>query len=72
MNTSRQFRRSRLATAVSTLVLPTLAATASAQSAKLEEVVVTATKRSASTQDIPVTVSAVSGEEAGPARRRQL
>jgi outer membrane receptor protein involved in Fe transport len=57
------FRRSRLAAAVSTLILPTLASTAAAQSAKLEEVVVTATKRSASTQDIPIAVSAVSGEK---------
>ncbi len=60
-----RFTRNRLAVAVTSLVLPAAANTALAQenTQKLEEVVVTATKRAASTQDIPVTVSAVSGEQ---------
>lgn len=57
------FRRNRLALALSSAIVPALAASGAQAQSKLEEVVVTATKRSASTQDIAVTVSALTGDK---------
>ncbi len=61
MNASSTFRRNRLAVALSSALVPTLAASG-AYAQKLEEVVVTATKRAASTQDIAVSVDALTSD----------
>ena len=58
MKQSITFRRNRLAVALSSALVPALAASG-AYAQKLEEVVVTATKRAASMQDIPIAVSAL-------------
>ena len=61
MSDKPSFRRNRLSHAI----LSTLAATAvsSPAGAQIEEVIVTATKRAESTQDIPVSVSALQGDD---------
>ena len=61
MKQSITFRRNRLAVALSSAMVPALAASG-AYAQKLEEVVVTATKRAASTQDIAVSVDALTGD----------
>ncbi|MFA7555606.1 MAG: hypothetical protein WCY88_15290 [Spongiibacteraceae bacterium] len=50
-------------TAKGALLLGTLLSSALANSAVLEEVIVTAQKRAESLQDVPISVAAVSGEK---------
>ncbi|WP_205743167.1 TonB-dependent receptor [Halioglobus maricola] len=55
------YSRSKLATAITGLVLASVIAPSHAQ--QLEEVVVTAQKRSESVQDVPIAITALSGEQ---------
>jgi outer membrane receptor protein involved in Fe transport len=57
MNRSNILKKSALAVAVSNVIVASVA-----HAAQIEEIVVTATKREASLQDIPMSVSAISGE----------
>ena len=57
MNRSNMLKKSALAVAISNAIVASMA-----HAAQIEEIVVTATKREASLQEIPMSVSAISGE----------
>jgi len=57
-----EFERSKLNRAVLSAIAMSAAGSVAAQTATIEEVVVTATKRAESTQDIPVSVQAMTGD----------
>ncbi len=57
-----EFERSKLNRAVLSAIAMTAAGSVAAQTATIEEVIVTATKRAESTQDIAVSVSALQGD----------
>ncbi|MDE0842379.1 MAG: TonB-dependent receptor plug domain-containing protein, partial [Porticoccaceae bacterium] len=57
MSGSNLVRKTALAVAISNVIVASMA-----HAAQIEEIVVTATKREASMQDIPMSVSAISGE----------
>ena len=57
------FRKTKLSSVISTLVLaPIIASSAMAQTSMLEEVIVTATKKAVNAQEIPIAITAISGD----------
>ena len=57
------FRKTKLSSVISTLVLaPIIASSAMAQTSMLEEVIVTATKKAVNAQDIPIAITAINGD----------
>ena len=57
------FRKTKLSSVISTLVLaPIIGSSAMAQTSMLEEVIVTATKKAVNAQEIPIAITAISGD----------
>jgi iron complex outermembrane receptor protein len=57
------FRKTKLSSVISTLVLaPIIASSAVAQTSMLEEVIVTATKKAVNAQEIPIAITAINGD----------
>ena len=57
------FRKTKLSSVISTLVLaPIIASSAMAQTSMLEEVIVTATKKAVNAQEIPIAITAINGD----------
>ena len=56
------FRKTKLSSVISTLVLgPCIASSALAQTSMMDEVIVTATKQSVNAQEIPIAITAIDG-----------
>ncbi|MGD8830558.1 MAG: TonB-dependent receptor [Pseudomonadales bacterium] len=58
-----KFQRSRISQAVASVIAASAATSGAVQAAQIEEIVVTATKRAESMEDIPVSISALTGDD---------